>query len=283
MWFNFHTHSSYCDGKGELSNFIDQAIQLELCSLGFSSHAPLPFNCGWSMRSHSLSEYLEEVKNLKQSNSGIEIYTGLEVDYIPGFITPAQFKHQLDYVIGSIHFVEKFPDGTPWEVDGSHTNFLHGLEKIFNGNVQEVVCRYFQLMREMIITSSPDIIGHLDKLKIQNSHTKFFSEEVPWYRDEIIKTIGVIKDAGVIVEVNTRGLYLGKSSTTYPSPWILEILCQKSIPITINSDAHHPGDLINKFRTTAAMLKEIGFKKITVLREGKWKGFNYRADGIKIS
>ncbi|MCI0751093.1 MAG: histidinol phosphatase, partial [Flammeovirgaceae bacterium] len=144
-------------------------------------------------------------------------------------------------------------------------------------------CRYFQLMREMIITSSPDIVGHLDKIKIQNSNNKFFSEEASWYRDEIIKTIGVIKDAGVIVEVNTRGLYLGKSSTTYPSPWILETLCQKGIPITINSDAHHPGDLINKFRTTATMLKEIGFKKIMVLREGKWKGFNYNADGIKIS
>lgn len=283
MWSNFHTHSSYCDGKGELSHFVKHAIELQVRSLGFSSHAPLPFDCNWSMKEESLPVYLREINTLKLSKHEIELHAGLEVDYIPSMISPNQFKHQLDFVIGSIHFVEKMKDGTPWEIDGSHNSFLQGLETIFRNNIRDVIFRYYELTREMILSATPDIVGHLDKIKIQNLNNRFLSEDDSWYKSEIIKTIDVIQDAGTIVEVNTRGLYQQKSTTPYPSPWILEILCQRNIPVTISSDAHHPGDLINKFYATAELLKKIGFKKISVLHEGKWMPFKLSSHGVTIS
>ena len=49
MWANFHTHSNYCDGKGLLDEYVAQAISLGMLSLGFSSHAPLPFESSWCM------------------------------------------------------------------------------------------------------------------------------------------------------------------------------------------------------------------------------------------
>jgi len=283
MWTNFHTHSAYCDGKGELSHFVQRAIELNMKGIGFSSHAPIPFDCKWCMSKESFRGYLEEIATLRKVNPDIEIYTGLESDYIPTVISPEQFNRQLDYVIGSIHFVDQLPDGSNWEIDGLHTNFLTGLAAIFNNNIRNAICRYYELTREMINSSTPDIVGHIDKIKIQNIDKKFFSEEEPWYRHEIAKTIDVIQEAGAIVEVNTRGIYQRKSKTTYPSPWILEILCERNIPVLLSSDAHHLNDLINQFNETARMLEEIGFKTLTSLHEGNWKHFKFNANGIIFS
>ena len=282
MWSNFHTHSNFCDGKSTLEAHIQKANDLKLKSLGFSSHAPVPFNCPWCMKPEKLAEYLQAIKKLKASTSGVEIYTGLEVDFVPGLVSPTTFSDQLDYTIGSIHFVDAFEDGQPWEIDGLHIDFLKGLNKIFHDNYKAAFTRYFELTREMVTTSCPTIIGHLDKIKIQNAENKFFSESERWYQDQVKETIQAIKKSGAMVEVNTRGIYQRKSFTTYPSPWILELIRQENIPITISSDAHHSNDLTNQFDSTAIMLLQLGFKKIHILSQGEWKPFNFNQNGTLI-
>src|SRR4051812_3940064 len=116
MWANFHTHSKYCDGKGELQEYINSARKNGVIALGFSSHAPVPFECKWCMKRSNLDAYLDEIEGLQKENSDLEIYKSLEIDFIPGVISPFQFRDQLDYTIGSIHFVDKLPDGKPWEI-----------------------------------------------------------------------------------------------------------------------------------------------------------------------
>lgn len=270
MWSNLHTHSNYCDGKSSLEEVVASAIAKKMISLGFSSHAPLPFNSAWCMKKESLASYLLEIDQLKR-RSQLQIYSGLEVDYIPGKISPEDFKNKLDYTIGSVHFVESFSDGRGWEIDGTHTSFDEGFERIFKRDIRAVITRYFELTREMIHKSCPTIIGHLDKIKIQNIYHSYFDESEKWYRDEVTKTIHAIRDSGAIVEVNTRGLYQKKSTTTYPSPWILELILKQNILITISSDAHHPDDLINQFPETAKMLLSIGFKELSTLLDGRWQ------------
>lgn len=273
-------HSNFCDGKGELVEYAEQAKALNMISIGFSSHAPVPFPTNWCMKPERFGNYLQTVEKLKASISEVEIYKSLEIDYIPGVISPDLFYDHLDYTIGSIHFVDQLPNGTNWEVDGQHTFFLEGLEKIFDGDIRAAITRYFELTRQMIHQCCPTIIGHLDKIKIQNPSDKFFTEHDSWYREEVKKTIDLIRESNAIVEVNTRGLYQKRSLTTYPSPWILEILYKKNIPITLSSDAHHPMDIVNQFPETAKLLSDIGFKSITILREGKWKPFSFSAHGI---
>jgi histidinol-phosphatase (PHP family) len=279
-WSNFHTHCNYCDGKGELTDFVTEAKRLNMLSIGFSSHAPVPFPTKWCMRSERFPDYLNAIEKIKASNPGVEIYKGLEVDFIPGITSPNLFKDKLDYTVGSIHFVDQLPDGTHWEIDGLHTFFLEGYTKIFNSNIRDAISRYFELTREMISTACPSVVGHMDKIKIQNVDGKFFNETDSWYQDEVKKTIDAIDASGAIVEVNTRGIYQKKSATTYPSPWILEILHRKNIPLTISSDAHHKDDITNQFSQTAALLKNIGFKTIRVLHDNTWKPFDFTEDGL---
>ncbi|GHN03022.1 histidinol-phosphatase [Cytophagales bacterium WSM2-2] len=280
MWFNYHTHSTYCDGKSSLAEVLTKAKDLNIGSLGFSSHAPLPFDCKWCMKQERLNAYLDEINGFRKFKE-IEIYAGLEIDFVPGIVGLHHFADRLDYTIGSIHFVEKFENGTPWEIDGPHTSFLEGFEKIFKGNIKDVMARYLELTREMVNTSPPSVVGHLDKIKIQNIDNKFFHESDSWYKDEIRKTIDAVSRSGCIVEVNTRGIYQKKSTETYPSPWILKMIHEKNIPITLSSDAHHPDDLINQFLETSVILKQIGFREIFTLHDGQWKPFEYTMNGIK--
>src|SRR5688572_19753475 len=168
MWSNFHTHSNYCDGKGDLIDYVRKATDLGLISLGFSSHAPVPFSTQWTMKADRFSDYLGSIENLRRLTHALELYKGLEVDFIPGVTSPNLFKEKLDYTIGSIHFVEKLPNGSGWEIDGTHASFLEGFSKIFNNNIRDTIVRYFELTREMIVSACPTIIGHVDKIKIQN-------------------------------------------------------------------------------------------------------------------
>lgn len=279
MWANYHMHTHYCDGKGTPSDYAAAAIYAGARTIGFSSHAPLPFPCAWCMRAESFPSYDGDVDELKH-NSHIQVYKGLEVDYVSGVIGPADFKKHLDYTIGSVHFVEAFRDGRYWEIDNAHNIFVNGLNEIFNGDIKAAISRYYEITREMLLNSTPEIVGHLDKIKIHNPDDKYFNESDGWYRNEVEKTLQTIQQTGVIVEVNTRGLYQKKSSTTYPSPWILEKIHALKIPITLSSDAHHPKDIFALFTEAATMLNTIGFRAISILIDGNWQAVNLTPHGI---
>jgi histidinol-phosphatase (PHP family) len=275
MWTNYHCHTNFCDGKKPVADVVAQAASMGMLAIGVSSHAPLPFPNKWSMKPDSFNSYLGEIDKAKEQNKSIQVYAGLEVDFIPGKISPFDFKDRLDYTIGSVHFADN-----GWEIDNTYDIFLDGLTSNFDGSIRKAIARYFGLTREMVKTTPPNIVGHMDKIKMHNRGNRFFQEEEPWYREQIDLTLDTIAEAGCIIEVNTRGIYQNKTDTTYPSPWILREILKKNIPITLSSDAHHPDDLVNRFPETARELANIGFKKIRILLNGKWKDVAFAEHGI---
>ena len=46
---NYHSHTSFCDGKAPMESFIEEAIREGFTSYGVSSHAPLPFLTRWTI------------------------------------------------------------------------------------------------------------------------------------------------------------------------------------------------------------------------------------------
>ncbi|CAN5280959.1 histidinol-phosphatase [soil metagenome] len=271
---NYHSHCSYCDGKFEPEAHLLSAIEKGLHSYGFSSHAPLPFPNKWSMKKEHLAHYLKEILRLKDDyESEIKVYCGLEVDYIPGVTGPGNpefSRPPFHYLIGSIHFIDSFADGTPWEIDGSHEVFLQGLKYIFDGDIKAVIEKYFLLTRKMVQEETPDIVGHLDKIKIQNI-SNLYSEEASWYQQEIMHTLEEIAATGSIIEVNTRGLYKKKSLDLYPGIWVLQQIKNMKIPIVLNSDSHHPEEIEKLFNDTAEKLKSIGFKTVKIFNDHQWE------------
>lgn len=286
-WTNYHSHCKFCDGTDQPYVYAEAAVDAGLVAYGFSSHAPTPFQNPWAMDVDNLRSYVREIKQLRDAwKNHIQIYCGLEVDYVPGVMGPKSLfirNAELDYTIGSIHFVDAFKDGRSWEIDGTSKLFEEGLDAIFNGNVKQAVSRYFELTRQMVLEECPDIIGHIDKIKMQNTGNKYFSESEEWYKDEVIVTLDLIQHSKAIVEVNTRGIYKKKTTETYPSEWMLKEILKRNIPVTISSDAHHPSEITSEFEFAADLLKSIGFEYVYNLFDGKWRPFRYSKNGLALS
>ena len=125
-------------------------------------------------------------------------------------------------------------------------------------------------MREMIEFQQPDIIAHLDKIKMHNKN-RFFNEDEPWYQEELEKTLELIALTGQVVEVNTRGIYKGRSDELFPGIEALKMIMERNIPITLSSDAHKCQELDERFEETRLTLKKIGFKKLRLLTGDGWE------------
>ena len=114
-------------------------------------------------------------------------------------------------------------------------------------------------------------MGHLDKIKIQSENGQLFDETAPWYRRAVQHTLDVIAERSLIVEVNTRGLYQQKTREPYPGWWTLVRLREMDIPITLNSDAHHPREVTAYFPEIASRLAQLGFREVMQLQDGAWQ------------
>jgi len=271
-WTNYHMHSHYCDGDGKLASYVKKAIEKNMYAIGFSSHAPVPFNSDWHMQSDHLDKYISEIECLKGEYEDIKIYSGLEVDYIPGQICPNDYADRnLDLIIGSVHYAGQFEDQVNCCIDNTREEFDRGLKLIFNNNIRRLVTRYYEIVIEMIKNDPPDIIGHLDLIKKLNYNNRYFSENESWYQDIISDVIMTISITNCIVEVNTRGYYLGITKEFYPGKQILKKCFEADIHLTINSDAHHPNEIANNFEDVASVLLDIGYSSIYIFDEGEWR------------
>jgi histidinol-phosphatase (PHP family) len=50
--------------------------------------------------------------------------------------------------------------------------------------------------------------------------------------------------------------------------------------ICLNSDSHHPREIIGEYENTASLLKEIGFKELMVFKENTWQSRPFGKSGI---
>ena len=269
---NFHTHSRFCDGSAEPEEYVKRAVELGFHSIGFSSHAPVPFECNWTMQRGIEKNYIEAIRSLQHKYKDIiDVYLGMEVDYFPG-LSKSGFQKEsgLDYVIGSVHFIKDENTGEYLSVDGPEEEYKTLINNIFDGNAQKFVRQYYSLIRRMSDEVRPTIIGHLDLTKKNNRDRRYFDENAVWYREEVIKTLEIIAKSGCILEVNTGGIARGYIDSAYPSAWIIKEAKRLGIPLIINSDAHSLKHLDSCFEETIPMLRELGFRK-TALIKGKVK------------
>ena len=273
--FNLHTHSIYSDGKSQPREILEEAVRQGLTTLGFSEHSPLPFDNNFSVKEANMPKYVAEIAQLKAKFKGkIDIYCGLEADYLTGVSEPfavTKEKYHLDYLIGGVHLVGQsanpdeiwFIDGPKWEV------YDEGLQKFFDGDIHRAVRRFFEQSNEMIENEPFDIIAHFDKIKMHN-RDRYFHENEPWYRKLALETLDLIREKGLIMEINTRGIYKKRYNGFYPSPWLMEEACKMHIPAIISADAHHFSEITLEFAAAEEALKKAGYRSVVNYRDGHW-------------
>jgi len=275
-YFNLHTHSRFCDGKGDPREYILSALEKKFHTLGFSSHAPVPFTNNFAIKNEEeLGNYCRTIRNLAEEyNDRISIYLALEIDYIEGVtIDFEEIKENfgIDYTIGSVHLVRNASRDDLWFIDGARVEtYDEGLKKIFNGNIKLAVSSYYEQVKRMLLTQKPDILGHFDKIKMHNND-RYFSEDEPWYRELIMDLLDAIVETGVIPEVNTRGIYKKRCKDLYPGVWILKEMKRRNMPVTLSADAHHPSEIDGYYAETVEILKEIGYRTVVCFKNDKWE------------
>ena len=193
---DLHTHSKYSrHGKGELADLVSQADKAGLKYLGISEHFPLPKDfidpAGDSaMTWEDLPRYMQDLEKL--SSQKVRILKSMEVDfnlrYIHDIKNELSKLSNLDYIIGSVHFING------WNFDFSKEVFEAGIE---SKDVDTVYEEYYYLIREMTKTDLFDIAAHLD---LPKKFSYFPSKDVG-----LSKTLDYIADSGMVLEINTSG------------------------------------------------------------------------------
>jgi len=271
---NFHTHTQFCDGKSTAEEMVLSAIEHNIKFLGFTSHTMFPDAIDDSyMQIRDYSSYCNEIRFLqKQFENEINISLGFEADYIPGKTVPSfeQYKDfSPDYLIGSIHFVTT-DSGVVAPVDWSRDVLLETVKNHFEGDIKKCVGRYFEAQRQMLRKGDFTILGHCDLINKYNVKKDIFDPSEEWYKSEVKALIEEIKRNGCIVEINTGAIARGYG-VIYPSEYIISLLYENNIPVTINSDCHNAPDIDCAFELAEAMIKKAGYKEKAIPYAGSVK------------
>lgn len=269
---NYHSHTLYCDGHAHIETFIKEAIKQGFYSYGVSPHAPLPWATRWTMLECEMPVFIYEMNRLKGKYKGrIELYTGMEIDYIDERLNPQAelFRNtRLDYRIGSVHMLYN-PSGELVDVDLHPEKFIIMLREKFNNDAEGFIDNYFNNIRAMLLNGGFDIVGHIDKISYNiNCCAKGITRSRQYLR-HIEDILSLVKQKGYILEINTKAYE--KLGVTYLGTEHFGYLCEMNIPVTVNSDSHYP-ELINAGRRYAlAELKESGINHVMELHSGKWE------------
>jgi len=175
-----------------------------------------------------------------------------------------------DYTIGSIHYIGVRPNGQRWSIDGPHEEFLDGWRELTDCDPLQPIRQYFEATREMVRVMKPDIIGHMDKIKIQHRPDCMVPDTHPFFREQLMATLEEIAATDCIVEISTRGILKEQTFDYFPGRWAIAEMYKMNIPVTISSDAHAPGSLGFGFEQARTMLRETGYATVMMLKNGQW-------------
>ena len=252
---NYHSHCSFCDGKAPMEDFVEEAVRQGFAAYGISSHAPLPFPARWTLEAERMAAYLAEIDRLKAAYADrIELYAGLEIDYLNEQSNPASDYFQklpLDYRIGSVHLIES--RGKYVDIDTDAETFAENLRLHFGDDLRKLVTDYFDKLMRMVSTGGFDFVGHADKIVYNASQCQPDIAEQPWYRQKIREYFETIARHGAMVEINTKKYHAG--GVFFPNRSHFLLLRELRIPVLVNSDAHLPQTIDSGRREALALIR----------------------------
>ena len=253
-----HSHTFYSKHAiGTVDDLVRASIAAGVTVLTITDHAPFPVDTDNRLLESELDRYVADIERAREIYQGqITILRGLEIDYMPGtnaFNRELLARYPMDFVIGSIHFVE-VPDEAMvkvWELP-------HLAGQVF-------LDRYFANLEGLLDSRLFDAVGHADTL------LRGVPEDIFLRRFEPL--LAPLARSGIAFELNASGLR--KSSLdpktgsevqgfwSYPSLELVTQLIAHEVPFTIGSDAHDPLDAGAGIAELLKALRPLGLKNIS--------------------
>ena len=253
---DYHTHSGFSDGVGDLDGHVRRARELGLEEIGFSDHVvPSGYDyAGYGIPRARLDEYVARVREAATGSSTPRVLLGLEVDYTPDSedeMAELLAGVDLDYAICSVHFAGEFGydetrhrDDERWRDPG----------------------RLYREVYELLARAATwaagrcDLIGHLDLVK------QFGHRPLADVSDAEDHALAAIAAAGLAIEINTSG-WRKPVGEAYPSLSILRRARDAGIPLTLGSDAHHADEVGHRFDDAVELAREAGYASLLRLSD----------------
>lgn len=252
LFSDYHTHPQGHRVKQYtqemLQPWVDSARRLGLTDIAFTDHD----------RYHAGIDF-DEIDRLREPNPDLRIRAGIELDNDPVH-SPAGRKwieknwDKLDFVLGSVHFLER--------ADQMFDSVPDGAAQFEGRNIDEMYADYFRRVRELIGTGLVDSLAHLDLIKIHGHRP---TADIGALVNETLESI---RTRNLTIELSTAG-WRKPVNELYPSDSIIELAIEKEIPFTTASDAHSHVQLGEDFANLAHKMAEIGIRQVCIFEKHK--------------
>ena len=261
MLSTYHCHTTYCDGKNTPREMIEAAIAAGCREIGFSGHSYMEFSDSFWMSREGTRAYFAELTELKRIyENKIRVYVGIEQDY---FSEPISLP--FDYVIGSVHYVEK--DGCFLAVDRSLETTKANIEDHYAGDADAYAEDYFALVGKIYEKTRCNVVGHFDLITKFEDVRTLLNVGSERYKNAAHAALTRLLSTPAVFEINTGAISRGYRTTPYPSETIRNVIKQSGKPFVINSDAHSSTNVVAGIKEAEAMCLQCGYPYIRSLSE----------------
>ncbi len=247
--YQVHSFRSH-DGKASIDDQCARAVQIGLDELGFSEHKDFD-PADPEVDYFDYDAYISEIEAARSKwGDRLKIRAGVEIDYQIWFedkISDYLNSHAFDFVIGSVHYVDRAMLMTP--------------EYNKNRTEHQAYSDYFKAVQDSLSSGLFDILGHLEYANRRgvSAWGPYFSEN---YRAELESMFQVLIEKKIPLEINTAGLHQGLG-ITYPISDTVEIYTKLGGHLlSLASDAHHPDQLAHAYSQAATIALTHGLTQL---------------------
>jgi len=247
LFSDYHTHPQghrvQLYTPALLQPWADSARKFGLTDIAFTDHD----------RYHAGIDF-DEIDRLRERNPDLRIRAGIELDNDPIHSAAGRKwieKHwdKLDFVLGSVHFLDRD--------DQMFDSVPDGAEQFEGHDVDAIYADYLRRVREMAATGLIDCLAHLDLIKIHGHRP---GAEIGAIVNE---TLDIIRARNLAIELSTAG-WRKPVNELYPSDRIIELAIEKGIPFTIASDAHSHAQLGDNYPRLGQKMAAFGVHQICI-------------------
>ncbi|AGK98797.1 histidinol phosphate phosphatase [Clostridium pasteurianum] len=243
--FDTHVHTTFStDSKLTIDEVIKKS-QDENLGIIITEHMDLNFPVAGEFV-FDIDKYFEQYSKYRNDRLLLGVELGMRDDCIDEN-SKIEKSYPFDYVLGSIHFVNR--------IDIYEKSFYEGKTK------KDTYDEYFENMLNNIKTHNYiDSLGHIDYIcrYAQYEDKEIYYREYSSIIDEIFNTL---IDRNIAIEINTRRL-----SNKYTARSLIEIYKRfadlKGKYVTIGSDSHSEKSIGNNYKDALEIAELCGLKPV---------------------
>ena len=251
LFADYHTHPQghrvQPYSQDLLQPWVGQALKNRLTDIAFTDHD----------RYHEGVDF-GEIDRLREANPELKIRAGIELDNDPVYSPRGRQWvernwQNLDFVLGSVHFLEQ---------EQMFDSIPAGASQFEGRDIDSIYRDYFRRVREVAATGLVDCLAHLDLIKIHGHRPGSPIEEL------IDETLEFIRSRDLAIELSTAG-WRKPVNEQYPGETIIRLAAARGIPFTTASDAHSHVQLGENFERLENRMSALGIREVCVYQNHK--------------